>query len=109
MNGIEIAQWADRHFGDAPLDVQIARAHEEFSELLMRMARRRLSSDDDYAKAAEEMSDVVVCLARPYYQITGKCLWNEGVQRKMETNTGRSWVVEDGVAQHVENEAQTGG
>lgn len=81
-----ISDWADETFGPAGSNARVAaRANEEMAELL-----RALTADDEHPKAAEEVADVVIILARLATRL-GVDLQQE-IERKMEVNRERVWT-----------------
>jgi NTP pyrophosphatase (non-canonical NTP hydrolase) len=80
-----ISDWAEEAFGPVGSNARVAaRANEEMAELL-----RALTADDRHPKAAEEMADVVIVLARLATRL-GVELTIE-VERKMAVNRAREW------------------
>lgn len=89
-----INKWARGIFGRAVPCVLAARANQEMAELITAISK------DQRAKASVEMADIVICLFRLADSI---CVdLQEQIDRKMEINRKRKWVVDDyGVGQHV--------
>jgi NTP pyrophosphatase (non-canonical NTP hydrolase) len=84
-NEQSIVEWADQTFGQATSNIRVAcRVNEEMSELL-----RALSTDDTHPRAAEEIADIVIVLARLARNL-GTTIEAE-IQRKMLINRKRTW------------------
>ncbi len=63
-----------------------------------------LTADDNHAKAAEEVADIVIVLCRPMTR-TGRNLGEE-VARKMAINRARQWnLTADGHGYHVRDKS----
>lgn len=78
-----VARWARETFGPATIMRSATRANEEVAELLSAL------SCDNRTQAAEEVSDVVICLYR-LCEGMGIDLARE-VDRKMARNRERVW------------------
>lgn len=94
--GGSIAKWADETFGTSVLDRNIfERADDEMAELYAKVT----FSPEVPSGIAEECADVVIVLAR----LAHRCGFDifEMVDRKMEINRGREWVLDGkGQGQH---------
>jgi hypothetical protein len=91
-----ISAWADQTFGPASSNARVvAKANEEMAELL-----RALIADDNHAKAAEAVANVVIVLCRLMTRM-GRTLGEE-LARKMAINRTRQWnLTADGHGYHV--------
>lgn len=94
--GGSIAKWADETFGKEVLDGNVfERADGEMAELWDKIVSHPRSPSG----IAEECADVVIVLAR----LAHRCGFDifEMVDRKMEINRGREWVLDGkGQGQH---------
>jgi len=80
-----ISAWADKTFGPASSNARVAaEAYEEMAEPL-----RALIADDNDAKAAEAVANVVIVLCRLMTRMGRKL--GEEVARKMAINRTRQW------------------
>ena len=91
-----ISAWADQTFGPASSNARVAaRANEGMAELL-----RALIADDNHAKAAEKVANVVIVLCRLMTRL-GRNLGEE-LARKMAINRTRQRnLTADGHGYHV--------
>lgn len=100
-----ISLWASETFGESGSNLRVAiRANEEMAELL-----RCLSVDDNNPKAAEELADVAIVLARLAVRLKADVVdvYGDEVNRKMAINRQRVWKRDgSGHGYHVRNKAQ---
>ena len=86
-----VTTWANETFGQATIQVQVARGKKEWDELTDAIEA------GDMGKVAIEAADVCICL----YRVIGT-LDPEAIDKKMKKNRARKWQVDGhGCAQHV--------
>ena len=85
-----INQWADETFGPCSRSAAITRAAEEMDEY--RDAIKWGNKD-----IVEEAADVCITL----YRLPGI---REAINKKMQINRQRKWIVKDGVGQHIKED-----
>lgn len=90
-----VAAWANRTFGPATIERQVARAKEEWVELEEAFSVGGGYTDEYKAK---EVADVIICL----YRVMVDLGYPDAIDRKMAINHQRTWNVRpDGTAYHV--------